>query len=298
MRAVLLLLPALGCGPVLLGDEVQRDAGPNRDAGEKLVVALSVSHVSCGCVELTASASGGREPYEYHWADGTVAARRKLCGAQASTALSVYALDADGAQSSKAQLGLADAGCPPPPEPPLLCLENGSFEGTPAANIGLVNSFDAVPWSVCTNPSVVNTPDVANDTVKQMVATVPKPTHGTTFLALGENEQVSQKLCEPIAGSETRSFTIDLSRVNIGAGVVPETERVFLEVWGGIAADCSQRELLWASDALDVGWKTHCITIAPRAFMDQLTLRTNADKTQLAPVYLLADQLLPVKSCP
>lgn len=298
MRAVLLLLPILGCGPVLLGDEVQLDGGPSQDARKAFSVALNVNSTSCGCVELTATASGGKEPFEYHWADGTIAGKRKLCVAQASAAFSVYALDATGARSSTAMLELSDAGCPPLPEPPLLCLENGSFEGTPVANIGLVNAFDAMPWNVCTNPSIVNTPDIANDSIKQMVAMVPKPTHGVTFLALGENEQVSQKLCASISGSETRSFTIDLSRINIGSGVVPETERVFLEVWGGVAADCSQRELLWASEPLDVGWKTHCITIAPHAFMDQITLRTNADKSQLAPAYLIADQLVPVKSCP
>jgi hypothetical protein len=167
-----------------------------------------------------------------------------------------------------------------------------------AANFGQDQAFDAAPWSACTNPVVTNTPDIGNETVAQTLGTIPAPTDGVTFLALGEGEQVSQAFCSPLPEDAPVSLELDLARINIGAGLVPETEQVFLEVWGGLSVDCSRRELLWASPALDVGWTRYCITLRPRAFLTQLTLRANSDLTQPTPGYLLVDNLKPVDRCP
>jgi hypothetical protein len=146
--------------------------------------------------------------------------------------------------------------------------------------------------------STLNTPDIIDRTLPQMVAVVPKATDGQTYLALGQGEQAWQTLCESVRGGSELSIHLDLSRINLGEGVVPETERVFLEIWGGVAADCTQRELLWASPALVVGWQRYCVKLRPLEYMDQFTLRANSDKTLLPPAYLLVDNIVPVADCP
>jgi len=59
-----------------------------------------------------------------------------------------------------------------------ICLQNESFEGMPAFNSGVPDMFDALPWTSCVDPSMsmANTPDIGNDTIQQIFATVPKAT--------------------------------------------------------------------------------------------------------------------------
>jgi hypothetical protein len=195
-----------------------------------------------------------------------------------------------------------DAGCPEPvaavePTPaPKLCLKNLSFEGMPEPNLGQDQQFDAAPWSTCTNPAVTNTPDIGNDAIAQTPG-VPKPTDGTTFLGLAEGEQVSQAFCSAAPDGVPLFLELDLSRINLNI-LAPETEQVFLEIWGGLSVDCSQHELLWASPALLPGWQHFCIKMRPRAYMTQLTLRANADQSSAAVAYLVVDNLKPVERCP
>jgi hypothetical protein len=274
---------------------------PQVDANTTLALELRVEPTDCGhCYQLEASVSGGSAPYEVTWEDGSRSSRRRVCVQAAAASISVVARDALGARSVRTTAvlqELEDASCPEPP--PLLCVENPSFEGKPAPNFGSPAEFDAAPWSACTQAAgTTNTPDIANDTIPQNIVMVPKATDGSTFLALGEDEQASQALCQTIQGGTTLYVELDLARMNVNAGVAPETERVFLEMWGGVAADCSQRELLWASAALQVGWKHHCVTLRPQAFMDQLTLRASTDKSLLSPAYLLVDHIVPVERCP
>jgi len=341
MRSAALGLLLLGCGPVMLGEDVRpHDSGTRThavqgdaadadsatiavDAGEENLgtaaatssarptVSVQVKPIECGrCFELQAEGAGGQPPYEYEWENGSLQAKRRVCVENAELSLSVIARDATSARSAEQSIrlkGLAHAECPEPPPPTaatppaLVCLENTSFEGTPAANLGQPEAFDARPWSACTNPSTgstANTPDIANETIPQMIVTVPKATDGLTYLALGEGEQVSQPFCNTIDAEASLSLALDLARIDLAEGIVPETEQVFLEIWGGLAVDCSQRELLWASEALKVGWKRFCVTLHPHSFMNQITLRANADMTLASPAYLIVDNLKPMDSCP
>jgi hypothetical protein len=198
-------------------------------------------------------------------------------------------------------LAISDASCPVDAAAfvtPRICLQNMSFEGTPGFNSGVPTMFDAAPWSVCTNPSVSNTPEIANETVGGgVVSPVPLATNGKTWLGLAEKEQVSQALCRGVSGGTSLSFRIDLSRIYVGANVVPDTEAVFLEIWGGVAADCSARELLWASPKLETSWNTYCVTLRPTKYFDNLVLLSRSDESLPSTTYLIADNIVPVESC-
>ncbi|HKP64535.1 MAG TPA: hypothetical protein VJV78_47690 [Polyangiales bacterium] len=322
MRLAVVWLLLSSCGPVLLGEEqpgptgaagstsqsaMPIDASTPRDAPAVPSVAVHIKPVDCGkCFELQAEGSGGQPPYAFEWEDGSLRAQRLVCVDSAT--LLVIARDAAGVRSAPQAIQLQrapDAACPPPAQPnkpaprPKLCLKNPSFEGTPAANFGQEQAFDAAPWSTCTNPDAINTPDIGNDTVAQTLGLIPKPTEGDTFLALGEGEQVSQAFCSALPDDDQPVYLqLDLTRLNIGAGLVPETEQVFLEIWGGLSVDCSRRELLWASPPLEPSWKTFCVPLRPRAFLTQLTLRGAADMSLPSPAYLLVDNLKPVEACP
>jgi hypothetical protein len=329
MRLAVLCLVLSSCGPVLFEDPPRaQDAGvsihlpgmrsdeasasvdpaaPRDRPGPLPTVSVRITASDCGrCFVLQAEASSGRPPYEFEWEDGSHGAVRRVCVENVDATLTVAVRDAAALRSETHWIhlqGLEDAGCPEPeppmePEPkPTACLMNLSFEGTPAANFGQAGDFDATPWSTCAGPGEVNTPDIGNDTVAQTLGPIPKPTDGKTFLALGEGEQVSQEFCSPLADAPL-SFEMDLTRLNIGAGLVPETEEVFLEIWGGLSVDCSRRELLWLSPALRMGWERYCVTLRPHAYMTQIVLRATADMTLGTPAYLAVDNLKPVESCP
>jgi len=323
MRLAVLSLLLSSCGPVLLSEEPLEnagrwgdDAGPEPDAlppsdaatdsGMSPSVLVRVAPVQCGrCFELHARGVGGHPPYEFQWEDGTAGAERIVCADGLTIAVSVTVRDASALRSTPQLIhlqGHLDEQCAPPtppPEPsprPRACLQNGSFEGTPAANFGQ-GTFDAAPWSAC-SPVGVNMPDIGNEMVAQTLGPIPQPTDGLTYVALGEGEQVSQAFCSPLPEDGPVSFELDLARIDIGAGLVPETEQVFLEVWAGLSVDCSRREWLWASPALQVGWQHYCFTVRPSPFMTQLFLRAMADMTQTSPAHLLIDNLKPVDSCP
>jgi hypothetical protein len=308
---------------VLLGEEHAPDAGQKMDGapavdasnspeevGTRPIVSVGIKPTDCGmCFELHAEGVGGRPPYEFEWEDGSRGADHRVCVTGKNLLVHVLARDAAASSSERQAVQLDrpdDAGCPQPtdpmntpdPSPPArICLQNLSFDGTPAPNLGQDQIFDAKPWNVCANLATANTPDIGNDSIAQTPG-VPAPTSGPTFLGLAEGEQVSQAFCSPIADSVPLSFELDLSRINLNGGLAPETEQVFLEIYGGLSVDCSQRELLWASKAIKVGWQTECATIRPRAFMTQLTLRANTDMTLPSVAYLLVDSLKPVDRCP
>ena len=327
MRASMLCLLLASCGPVLLGEEALTqdgsttgEVGPmsgsaapidparTREPAAMPAVSVQIKPLDCGrCFELQAQGAGGLPPYEFQWEDGSLRAERVVCVDNANLTLSVVARDAVGSRSVPQAIQLqraASSECPQamipakPAPPPKVCLKNLSLEGTPAANFGQDQGFDAAPWSACTNPAAANTPNIGNDSVAQTLGPIPKATDGLTFLALGEGEQVSQAFCSPLTDEAPVHIQIDLARLNIGAGIVPETEKVFLEVWGGLEVDCSQHEWLWASPPLDPGWKTYCMTLRPRSFMTQLTLRAGADLSLPTPAYLIADNLKLVDACP
>jgi hypothetical protein len=337
VRIGALALLLIGCGPVMLGHERAHDEGvkPSKpsdasDASEpsemmdasdpiqvgtggstpNVHVSVSVEPVDCGkCFDVRAAGTGGQAPYEFEWDDGTRRGSRLVCPNTRDVTVSVVAHDAAAARSDPQEVTLtplADAGCPQPAPPittppSLLCLENPSFEGTPVANLGQPDAFDAEPWSSCVNVGmprdVPNTPDIANDTIPQNIVVAPKATDGDTYLALGETEQVSQPFCNTIDADASFSLQLDLSKVDITNGLALP-EKVFLEIWGGLAVDCSQRELLWASPALEPGWKTFCVTLHPHSFMNQITLRANSNQTSATPAYLLLDNLKPMDRCP
>jgi hypothetical protein len=329
--SVCLLLAA--CGPVLLsGDEAadsqpmtpaQRfDVGaagsggggvpalatpPGRVDAAPPRVLIAVQPIDCGrCFQLVATGMGGVAPYHFEWDDGSSNAQRRVCAVQNAVDVSVIVQDATSARSTAYVTRLEtepDASCPPPPEPPAtLCIANPSFEGTPAANLGLPQTFDAAPWSTCTNPattntSVANNPDIGSDT-GATGTTVPKATDGMTFVSLADGEQVSQKLCQAVRGGSERSLQLDIARVDLGAAPAPASDGVFLEIWGGLAADCSQHQQLWASPLLELGWKHYCVKLKPSALMDQITLRANSNATAMASSFVLVDNLVPVDVCP
>lgn len=330
-RAVLLLLLS-GCGPVVLGQEQglpfagsDGNAGAQSgaaatdgagsggtasaepDAGAAPAVVVRIKSLDCGqCFELQAEGSSGQPPYRFEWEDGSPLAQRNVCVEDVAVELSVVALDAADARSAPHTVrleGSGDAGCPEPAQPadagpaPTLCLDNPSFEGTPAADFGLDPVFDAEPWSVCTNPMRTNMARIGNDTTS-VTGSVPPPRDGVTYLALGEGDQVSQELCDEVPRGVPLHLQLDLSRIDLGGASVPQTEQVFLEIWGGLAVDCSQRELLWTSPALEAGWQSFCVALQPSSFMTQLTLRGNADMTLPSPAYLLVDNLQSVEACP
>jgi hypothetical protein len=300
-----------GCGPVHLGEEEGYDdvldgSAANKDGDSDDAPRVEVSLSRAGgcdtCFSLVAGGVGGRAPYTYEWEDGSRNAERTVCPGAEPQPLSVVVRDADDHRSLPhvTRLDADDASCPlPPPRPPGLCLDNPSFEGTPGINTNIAPMFEAAPWSACMIPAAAtgNTPDVGSDTLAQMVAVAPKATAGATYLGLLENEQASQRLCRPLTGGSQVSFTVDLSRVYIGGGV-PDTEPGFLEIHGGVANDCSQRELLWASPALATQWESFCVTLRPQQFMDNLTLRSRSDNSLGTPIYLTVDNIVPVDDCP
>jgi hypothetical protein len=329
--ALCLLLAA--CGPVLLfGDEVTAgqpalpmqhadaavvDSGSAlaaalagsgaRDAGAAPRALVTVKPTDCSrCFALVASGTGGIAPYQFEWEDGSRSAQRRVCPGQTTVDVVVVAVDANGARSAPDVTRLdvdADASCPQPPEPPAtLCIANPSFEGAPAANLGIPQTFDAAPWSTCVNPAVpssgvANNPDIGTDAAATGTA-VPKATDGMTFVSLAVGEQVSQKLCQAVRAGSTRSLRLDVTRVDFGGPAPSGGDAVKLEIWVGFASDCSQHEQLWVSPPLDTAWKTYCVKLKPGELIDQITLRATSKTTALASSFALVDNLVPVDDCP
>lgn len=282
----------------MAGADASMIASGSRD-GESPRALLRVAPSDCGrCFNLNADATGGVPPYQYQWDDGTRSPSRRVCVQGSYQNVSVIVQDARAMRSQPSVTQLlpeeTDAACPAVTPPGRrLCVMNPSFEGTPAVNVG--QNFDAGPWLTCSNdPSVNNTPDVGSPALV-VFGDPPKPVDGSTYLALGQGEQVSQVLCEDAQAGESLSFKVQVSRVDLAPG---DTTKVFLEVYGGIGADCSQRQLLWASPALASVWTSYCVTLKPREYMNQITLRSRTDVSSLAPEYLVVDDIVPVDECP
>jgi hypothetical protein len=324
MRPPLLamLLLAAGCGSVRLGQEPadpESDAETDIDAVGvsdakvaelRVVVTVRVPEADCDpCLDVTAEGALGTPPYTFEWEDGEKVATRHLCAPLAPGALTVTARDAAGRSSSPHVLRLdlpaeacVDAGARAQVDAsaaaaaPLLCLQNPSFEGTPAINTG--GAFMAPPWSDCTNPSRYNTPEIASMAGAQLLIPFPAPTDGQTYLRLREGTQASQALCAPIRAGEKRSFRIDAQKLDLHNVSFGDSELAFLSIWGAQSASCTVDEQLWISPKLSVAWQTFCVTLTPREDMDQLTLKAVSDETAATSTYLFADHIVPVASCP
>jgi hypothetical protein len=286
----------LGDDAGLLGD----DAGLPADLAQQVRVEVVVrAEGGCdGCFQLTATGGGGPSPYSFQWEDGSQGAERRVCTAATPATLSVVARDAQGVASAPFVARLEAAGDSCAPAAHALCIENPSFEGTPAVNFGNPGEFDCAPWSDCTNPGAANTPDVLmSGSFQELFVAILPASDGSTYLGLNaaEQEQATQELCAALSGGTTVSLQLDLSRLPVG--LVPGAERLFVEIWGGVAADCSARELLWASDGLDEGWRTYCVTLQPQSFTDSLTLRARSSES-LSVDYVIVDNLRPVSACP
>lgn len=269
-------------------------------------VRLSVRSIDCGsCFELVASGEGGVPPYSYEWDDGSREAERRVCSDAAGTLIWVIVQDSASSRSNAHVTWLeaeenasscADgAGAQ---SQPLMCLMNPSFEGTPAINTG--TNFDAAPWSQCTDPAQTtatpNTPVIANETLDPQLGLAPMPQEGNTYLSLGMEEQASQTLCEPLSPGSERYLELDLTRIEV-PDVTDPNIAVYLEVWGGLSVDCSQRQLLWASPSLTGTWSHHCFKLQPSEYTDQITLRAKVDAQGFTPEYMAVDNLVPVTSC-
>src|SRR5512139_836281 len=170
MRSVALAcLLLVACSPVLLyGDQEphgQAVPPPDTDAAAASVAgagaaalvptsataapnaSIAVKPTDCGrCFELVASGTGGVPPYRYQWDDGSQNARRRVCTDQKGLLLALIVEDSAAARSSALITRLEadpDAGCAPAPAAATkLCIQNPSFEGTPAANLGNPGNFD------------------------------------------------------------------------------------------------------------------------------------------------------------
>jgi len=260
-------------------------------------VLLSVKAVDCGsCFDIAASGKGGVGPYEYQWEDGSQGQSHRVCVGTSQAEVWVVATDSAGTRSNARVTHLqsdADvAECPANTPAVKMCLGNLSFEGTAAINTG--QNFDALPWTTCTNAAdgdTTNTPDIANNTLDPMTGTAPMPTDGLTYLTMSTGEQASQQLCEPLVAGTKTSLQFDVMRMNIGMA------DVFLQIWGGSAADCSQRQVLWASPALSTNWTTYCVPLHPSERMDLITLRAES-RPDIVINYLAVDNLVAGDGCP
>jgi hypothetical protein len=177
----------------------------------------------------------------------------------------------------------------------MLCLLNPSFEAKPT---GTIPPLDVEEWSDCTSDGYLNTPDIGSAPVAPSALARPAATDGMYYLGLTEEEQVSQRMCTVLRAGESGTFEIDMMRVHEASFSVDIVrQRVFVEVWGGIATDCSQRHLLWASPPLTSSWERYCVTITAGDFTDQLTLRARSDRTSATLGYVALDNLRPVERC-
>jgi hypothetical protein len=272
---------------------------PSAAGDDLLDVTLTVRSVDCGsCFDLVASPKSGVPPYSYEWEDGSNSPSRRVCVGAIELEVWVVVEDGSGARSvvhsALLQTETGDvSGCAPSARQAQMCLDNPSFEGTAALNTGM--NFDAMPWSACFDPAsetVSNTPDIASNELDWTAVVAPLPRNGMTYLALATAEQASQALCEPLGPRSTTKLTLDAMRLDLGG------TDMFLQIWGGVSSNCSQRQLLWVSPALSTSWETHCVTLEPREYMDQITLRAETPMPTLAASFLVVDNLQPVDECP
>jgi hypothetical protein len=265
-------------------------------------VQLSVKSVDCGgCYDLVANGTGGAPPYRYEWDNGARSDTRRVCVSTSELSIWVAVEDSTGARSNAyvthlranddAAACTSGSGASTSAVP--MCFMNGSFEGTAAINTG--GTFDAVPWSTCREAAdnATNTPDIANATLDPaMSGFAPRPTAGTTYLAMTTGEQASQKLCQSLKAGDKTFLTLDARLIDLGG------TDMFLRILGGSSADCSTPQLLWVSPALTSEWLSYCVPMQPGEFMDQITLRADQPVANLVLNVAAVDNLQPVDSCP
>jgi hypothetical protein len=324
LRIRLLALGLAGCiGHADLGDELTESAMPAEAGGNppripdastssnlKVQVTAEPTEESCGaCLLLTASTSGGEPPYTFAWRDLTSTDGSVLvCPGVDPVSYAVDVADRRGNGTSghirvASRLSCSlDAGVDEEefvPSPKQICIKNGTFEGTPAVNINGAG-FSAPWWTLCPNPGGgTNTPDLlASMTTPPGAPPFPAVPHGSTLAGAAEKEALSQALCEGVYPGEKLAFEIELFRLPLGGGVLPETESAFVRVWGGNSADCSRRELLWASPPLTDKWQRFCARVEPQHFTDLITLESASDESLGSVTYVLMDDVYPVDGCP
>lgn len=262
-------------------------------------MAIEMVTISCAgeCKQVLAVASGGNDPYTFIWNDGVTTAAREICAAD-DTTFTVTVRDTaivDGefpyaGQSITASVTAnvltcpGDGGVGDAQTPDALCLENLSFEGTPARNL-FGAAFDASPWQAC---SV--TPDIINATVD---AQYLAPTDGQTYLGLlGDSaaltEAAGQALCAPFHAGATASLRVDVG------GDLNDSLRVQLF---GAASMCGEDQLLAEIDPDNhgsyTGWETHCVTVTAASDVAFFKIRA----TGSAGPYVLIDNLRIVEAC-
>jgi hypothetical protein len=184
------------------------------------------------------------------------------------SAVAVAMRDAPSSQDA-ATVGAAQAGASAQslpsaaPIPADLCIENPSFEGTPA--------LDSVPsgWTTCSG-----TPDLGPVAGSIMAASA-----GASYLQLqaGQNtESVSAPVCAAARARPLR-FQIDLGMLSppltLVVGVIPPQE-LQLQLWGG-REPCALDELLWASPVITRlnAWQSVCGTLEPQPELRFVTWR-------------------------
>jgi hypothetical protein len=285
------------------GGSAAIDGGDNRLVAEiqaqpsGLVVTMVTVGCSGECADVIAVASGGNPEYAFVWNDGITTAAREICALDTTT-FRVTVSDTpivdpefpyDGA-SVTAEVTANVVACPsdggvdagPNDE---LCIQNASFEGTPARNL-FGTTFDAAPWHVC---SV--TPDIVNAVVDVQF---PTATDGQTYLGLlGDSaaltESIGQALCAPLRAGTNTFLQLDTT----GDG----NDSLRLQIFGA-STDCGEEQLLVEIDPnAPVGypaWTTHCMPIA--ATSDVAFLKIKA--TGSGGPYVLVDNLRAVAACP
>jgi hypothetical protein len=237
------------------------------------------------------------------WDDGSRERSRHVCPTALSSSYTVTLLEVPSGRTAATTRSLsarsgtcADAGTPEP----MLCVDNGTFAITPARPPTPPNALPASPWLACAkmlpNQTLPNRPQIVDSSATIMGIPVLPATNGTTYLGLAEYEQASAQLCATIEKGESRFFTLDLADVSGSAG--PDVGLPRLEIWGGRAADCSQSEKLWTSEALSSGWTSSCVRITPQNLTDNLTLRAVSSAPRNFPGRVLVDHLVPVAACP
>ncbi|MDB4973913.1 MAG: hypothetical protein JWN48_2254 [Myxococcaceae bacterium] len=276
--------------------------GPARDdAGRALAVAILVSDSpdACGsCFQLLAQVMGDVALPSLAWEDGATSATRRVCPLDAPHPYTVVAHDPSTGQSATATVQLAgqsscqDAGA----TGAQLCLQNGSFEAGLASLPALPSTFAAPPWLACGMVMATpNFPQVIERGALPMLS-FPQPTAGESYLALATNEQVSQQPCASAPVGSRLSLMLDLAVTS--SSVVVDASAPVLELWAGLALDCSQRTRLWTSPVLGPGFASYCATFEVQQPFDSLTLRASASGALPHPGRVLVDHVLPVAACP
>jgi hypothetical protein len=268
---------------------------------------VTVVAVSCAgdCVEVQAVAEGGHPPYHYTWSDGSTDAKRSICPDRAmryEVSASDTGIDSPEfpytAQRTSAAVDAQLLTCDKqPPVQGALCVQNGSFEGTPGIS-EYIGGFQAGSWTSC---EFGGTPDTWDE--KQSWGGPPgglPPSAGNTYLEIYDvktfihvSETVGQPLCAALVAGKRYSFKLDLAFRTAGS-YSGNALGGALEVWAAKAA-CGKDQLLWTSPRVSEDWQTHCVTFLAEQDFGYIQLRPAADYPGATAVFV--DNIVPVASC-